>query len=267
MKLTSGQVAVVTGAASGLGRALAQDLAARGLRLALVDRDAEGLARLAGELGASSHTVDVADAAAMAALPEAVLAAHGQVDLLINNAGVSVGGRLEQTSVEDFQWIFGVNVFGVIYGCKSFLPMLQQRPRAHILNISSTFGLVGFPQKTAYAATKFAVRGFSESLRAELEGGTVGLSCGFLGAVRTGIVRSSRVSSERGRELEDRYLQEKGMAPEVAARALIAGVEADRFRVLVGADARAIDLASRALGGSLPKLVGKNRGKIPFLDP
>lgn len=268
MKLARGQVAVVTGAASGLGRALSVALSRRGLRLALVDRDAPGLDALRAELGegASAHALDVADRAAMEALPALVVAAHGGVDLLINNAGVSVGGALEHTPVEDYAWIFGVNVFGVLYGCKFFLPHLRQRPQAHILNISSTFGLMGFPNKSAYAATKFAVRGLSESLRAELHGGTVGVSCGFLGAVRTGIVRASRVSSERSRALEDAYLQQTGITPERAALALLAGVERDRSRILVGADVRAIDLAARALGGALPSLIGKNRKKVPFLE-
>ena len=188
------KVAVVTGAASGIGRALAQDLARRGADLALVDVSAAALAETAGLCaargrGVTTHIADVADAARMKALAAEVVAAHGRVELLVNNAGVSVTGTFEEQSLDDWRWIVGVNFWGVVHGCKFFLPHLRRAREAHIVNLSSMFGLIGLPTQSSYCATKFAVRGFSEALWAELRGSGIGVTTVHPGGVRTNIAR------------------------------------------------------------------------------
>src|SRR6185437_10913631 len=167
MRALAGTVAVVTGAASGIGRALALRLAQEGCMLALGDVDAAGLAESATAIRrigvrVSTHQVDVSDAAAMEAFRDAVLREHGRVALLVNNAGVAVAGTVNELSLADIAWLMGINFWGVVHGVKLFLPVLQQQYDAHIVNISSVFGIVAPPGQSAYAASKFAVRGFSE---------------------------------------------------------------------------------------------------------
>ena len=173
MRNLRGRVAVVTGAGSGIGRATSIELARKGCSLALVDVNEEAMKEtgallegIASEV--STHVVDVADRARMEALPAAVLSAHGQVDVLINNAGVSVTSDVLEHDLDDFAWILGVNLWGVVHGCRFFLPHLLAAPDAHIVNVSSLCGIVALPSQSAYSATKFAVRGFTEALRCEL---------------------------------------------------------------------------------------------------
>ncbi|MGE3672806.1 MAG: SDR family NAD(P)-dependent oxidoreductase, partial [Polyangiaceae bacterium] len=173
MKQFKGRVAVVTGAASGIGRATALELAAAGCHLALADLNEAGLesARKQAEaLGVrvTTHRVNVADLKAMERFVDEVVAAHGGVNILINNAGVAATSAFEEQSLSDYEWLVGINFWGVVYGCKLFLPHLKRADEAHIVNISSMFGLTGIPTQTAYCATKFAVRGFTESLWVEL---------------------------------------------------------------------------------------------------
>src|SRR5689334_14999747 len=171
MREIHGAVAVVTGAASGIGRALAVDLARRGAQLALVDVNAAGLEETRALLGnavARTYIVDVSKAAAVEALANDVQRDFGRASLLVNNAGVALMGTLAELSLDDFAWLIGINFWGVVYGCKFFLPLLAREPDAHIVNVSSIFGLIGPPGQTAYSSSKFAVRGFSESLREEL---------------------------------------------------------------------------------------------------
>jgi NAD(P)-dependent dehydrogenase (short-subunit alcohol dehydrogenase family) len=195
----AGKVAAVTGAASGIGRALAEVLAQRGCSLALADLDAGGLAETARRVEAagrraSTHVVDVADWERMVRFADEVVEAHGGVDLVVNNAGVSVTGTLEEQSIEDLRWIVGVNFWGVVHGCKAFLPHLRKRPEGHLVNLSSVLGLIGLPTQTSYCATKFAVRGFSEGLWAELADSRIGVTVVHPGGVRTNIVRASRTA-------------------------------------------------------------------------
>src|SRR5579863_8199523 len=164
MSFLQGGVAVVTGAGSGIGRALAQQLAAAGSALALVDIDEPALRETAASLSGrgvpvSTHIVDVADEAAMRALSEAVAARHARVTLLFNNAGVALHGRFEEISLDDLRWLMGINFWGVVHGVTYFLPLLKKESRAHIVNISSVFGIVAPAGQSAYAASKFAVRG------------------------------------------------------------------------------------------------------------
>lgn len=269
MKLGPDTTAVITGAAGGIGRGVARRLAARGCPLALVDRDPEGLRETAAmiasdERAVSIHVVDVADEDALRALPGEVRAAHGGVRLLINNAGVSLAGPFEATSVEDMRWLIGINLWGTMLGCRYFLPLLRERG-GWIVNVASDFGLFGFPSKTLYCASKFGVRGFSEALGAELRGSGVGITCVYPGAVDTGLVSNGRAADPRKRELEAAFLARRDIGVDRVARAITRGVERERFRVLIGADTRAIDLAARFFPSLTNRLVGIARRRIPFV--
>ena len=250
-----GGTAVVTGAASGIGAALAVDLAERGCNLALADVNAAGLeavatrARAAG-VTVSEHVLDVADKAAVAALPDTVLGQHREVTVLVNNAGVALGGTFEQVPAEDFEWLFGINFWGVVSMTRAFLPVLRRARTAHIVNLSSIFGIVAPPGQVAYAASKFAVRGFSEALRHELEGSTVSLTVVHPGGVRTSVDTSARrtgmtaAEAEQQRQISAKLLQ---LAPEAAAAQIIRGILRRKKRVLVGRDAQQIALMQRLL--------------------
>ena len=247
--LFHGKTAVVTGAASGIGAALADALALRGCNLALLDVNSEGLEATAERargrgVSVSAHLLDIGDADAVAAFPEALLAEHPRVDLLFNNAGVALAGTFEQASPEDFEWLLRINFFGVVNMTRALLPLLRQRPDAWLINVSSVFGIVAPPGQSAYVASKFAVRGFSESLRRELRGSSVGISVVHPGGVQTAIARSARVAEGLEVTEEKRLRRVAAMekqfitTPEQAAATILAGVEARRPRIVVGRDAR-----------------------------
>lgn len=240
-------VAVITGAASGIGAALAEALARRGAKLALVDRNGPGLGRIAKPLGASVHCLDLADISAGAILAEAVA---GPVNLLVNNAGVALGGRFEEVAAEDFDALMAINFGAVVRLTRAFLPRLRQAREARIVNVSSVFGLIAPPGQTAYAASKFAVRGFSEALRAELAGSCVGVSVVHPGGVKTNIAANAKRPAMSQEELQDmarRWEKALRMPPERAAEIIAGGIARRRQRILVGADAVVIDVAQRLL--------------------
>ena len=263
------QTAVLTGAASGIGKALAQQLAARGCHLALVDRDAAGLAATAEAvardgLRVSQHVLDLTDSEGIKALPAAVLLAHPQVTLLVNNAGVAVGGTFEQVSEADFDWLMSINFGAVVRMTRALLPLLKASGQAaRIVNVSSLFGLVSPPGQAAYSASKFAVRGFSNALRHELRGSNVGVTVVHPGGVATAIATNARVAesvspaelAKHKRQME-RLLR---MPPERAAEVIVSGIEQDKARVLVGSDARFGALLERLMPvahwGVLEKLI------------
>jgi len=258
MKTLTGRVAVVTGGGSGIGRALALELAGRGMRLALVDRNSQALAqskKLAEERGVvvSTHVVDVSSREQMAALPGQVVAEHGAVHLLVNNAGVSVSHSFADQSVEDLEWITGINYWGVIYGCKFFLPLLLQADEAHIVNMSSSAGLSGMKEQSSYGATKFAVRGLSESLYVELARTRVGITCVHPGAVATNIVASARMA-EDDREKMLKFFH-MAVSPERAARLIVRAVEKNRFKLVFCPESRALDVMKRLAPVSTLKLL------------
>ncbi|MGZ8311122.1 MAG: SDR family NAD(P)-dependent oxidoreductase [Allosphingosinicella sp.] len=252
----AGRTAVVTGAAGGIGRGISLALARRGCGLALADLDEAGMeetARLAAAAGipVSRHRLDVADRAAVAALPEAVLAAHGGTDILVNNAGVALGGTFEQVAEADFEWLFEINFWGVVRMTRAFLPLLRRSGDAHIVNLSSLFGLIAPPGQTAYCASKFAVRGFSESLRRELEaeGARIAVTVVHPGGIATRIAENARTpagASEQElalrREAFRRLLR---MPPEKAGEIIVAGMARRRPRVIVGSDAKAAAMIER----------------------
>jgi len=266
MGFLQGGTAVVTGAASGIGRALAQKLAADGSGLALADVDEKGLKETAASLSphagrVTTHVLSVADEAAVRALAEEVVARHGRVTLLINNAGVALIGRFEEISLDDVRWLMDINFWGTVYGVRYFLPVLKQQPRAHIVNLSSLFGLIAPVGQSAYCASKFAVRGFTEVLRHELEGTSVSVTSVHPGGIATAIARRARLGANapQASQTESVKLFERvaRIPPEIAAETILRGVEMRKPRVLIGSDARSLDLLQRLRPGTYWKVMAK----------
>jgi short-subunit dehydrogenase len=249
-----GGVAVITGAASGIGAALAQNLAGRGVSLALADRNAAGLAAVAEAARAagvkvSEHMLDVRDAEALAALPDAVLAEHGRVTVLVNNAGVALIGTFEQVTLDDFAWLMDINFWAPVRLTKAFLYALHREPAAHIVNISSIFGIAAPPGNAAYCAAKFGVRGFSEALRHELEDSSVSLTVVHPGGIKTEIANSARLSqsvdpeeAKAGKEEFNKLLK---TTPQDAAEQIAQAILKRQPRLLIGGDARMLDRIQR----------------------
>lgn len=255
MTIRKDSVAVITGAASGIGQALAVAFAKEGIAgVAIADVNSDGLetTRLAVEqlrIPVSTHLIDVSHRDQVDKLADEVVERHGKVTHLVNNAGVGVIGTFDQLSLEDFEWLMGINFWGVIYGCKVFLPLLKQQDSAHIVNVSSVFGLIGPEEQTAYCSAKFAVRGFTESLRHELSDTNVAVSSVHPGGILTNIVRNSRVGEgtpeewkQQGTKLFDRIAK---TTSETAAQVIIDGIKARDPRILIGKDAKAISIISR----------------------
>ena len=260
VKSFSGKVAAITGAGSGIGRALALRLARRGCHLALCDVNERSLAatvewgRRTG-VRVTGDRVDVADREAVYRWADRVAEEHGRVNLVFNNAGVALGSAIEGGSYEDFEWLFGINFWGVVHGTKAFLPHLRASGEGHVVNVSSVFGLISVPGQGAYNASKAAVRGFTDALRMELEmsGAPVSATSVHPGGINTNISRNSRgdasveklgLDTERGREKFDKLLITDA---EEAARAILRAVEKNKRRVLVGRDAYFIDGMARLL--------------------
>ena len=254
--MRKGQVAVVTGGAGGIGRGIALALARRECHLSLADIDEAGLeetARLVEAMGvsASRHRIDVADRAQVAAFPDAVLQAHGRADILVNNAGVACGGTFEQVGEADFEWLFEINFWGVVRMTRAFLPLLRASDDGHLVNLSSLFGLIAPPGQAAYCASKFAVRGFTESLRRELEaeGARITVTLIHPGGVATRIAENARTPAGTDEaELaanRERFKRLLRLPPEKAGEIIVAGMERRRPRVIVGSDAKAAALIER----------------------
>jgi butyryl-CoA dehydrogenase len=262
------RVAAITGAGSGIGRALAEELARRGAHLALSDIDAVGLAETVARCEGSgvkvtSKVVDVADRAAVHAWADEVVAEHGAVHLVFNNAGVAVASTIEAMSYEDFEWLMSINFWGVVHGTKAFLPHLERSGEGHIVNISSVFGLISVPSQSAYNAAKFGVRGFTDALRMELQIAGSKVSCTTVhpGGIKTNIARNARMNDsvlESGVDPDKAHRDFDRIArttPAKAARQIIGAVERDKRRVLVGPDAKVIDLISRLPAGLYQRAV------------
>jgi len=257
--------AVVTGAASGIGAALAAGLAERGSHLVLLDRDAEGLARVAEDIGRTcpvriaTYVADLADAEQTRRIGATLATGHPDTTLLINNAGVAIGGTFDQVTAEQFDTVLAVNLHAVITLTRALLPVLTTHPGAHLVTLSSVFGIVGPPGQTAYCTSKFAVRGFTESLRGELTPAGVGVTCVHPGGVRTGIARNAMVGegvppSAAARLAEfDKLLT---LDPADAATAILRAVERRKPRVLVGRDALVLETLARLLPVTHRRLLG-----------
>ena len=275
MTIKKDSVAVITGAGSGIGRALAVRFANEGVAgIAIAYVNADGLAEtenmIDGKTKVTAHNVDVSDRQAMAGFADDVTAQHGRVTHSINNAGVALGGRVSEVSLDEIEWLMGVNFWGVVHGTKSFLPHLEKEPSAHIVNISSLFGMIAPPGQAAYCASKFAVRGFTEALRHELEGTNIAISVVHPGGVQTNIVNSARIGSgvtltdeevEKLKKFQNKLLSRT--SPERAAEIIVNGIKARQPRIIVGPDAailsriarifpsRYMTVANRLSGGAL----------------
>jgi short-subunit dehydrogenase len=270
------RVAAVTGAASGIGRALAIELAREGCHLALSDVDEDGLRESAGqaaEAGAKVRTdrVDVAERVAVHSWADAVVEDYGRVNLIVNNAGVALAATVESMTYEDLEWLMGINFWGVVHGTKAFLPHLKAAGEGHVVNVSSVFGIIGVPTQSAYNAAKFAVRGFTEALREELEieGSGVSATSVHPGGIRTNIVANSRLGQVDGRlptrdEAMEQFERLARTSPEDAAKRIVKGVKRNERRVLIGMDAQLIDGMQRLLPTAYQRLLialGRWRGE------
>jgi len=258
MTAIRGAAAAVTGAASGIGRALALELAARGCDLALADRDDAGLATLAAEIARAHpqkvtvHRVDVGAPNEIEAFAQAAIAEHPGLNIVVNNAGVALLGQFTEIDQAQMDWLMNINFWGVVHGTRAFLPHLAGRREAHIVNLSSIFGIIAPPGQTAYAAAKFAVRGFSEALRHELAlaASPVRLSVVHPGGVATNIARNSRTGigmtdNARRADSIERFEAAARTTPKDAALRIIKGIENNQPRILIGNDARIMDLVQR----------------------
>lgn len=282
MKSFKDKVAAITGAASGMGRTLAVELARRGCHLALSDVNETELVRTA-EL-ASQHGVrvtlrklDVADRAAVFAWADEVVRDHGRVNLVINNAGVALTVPVEHAKISDFEWIMGINFWGVVHGTQAFLPHLRASGDGHIVNTSSLFGLMAIPTQGTYNATKFAVRGFTEALRMELEmeGACVSATCVHPGGIATNIAMAGKVDPAMekltGATIEQHKRRANKMisttTAESAALQILTAVERNARRVLVGPDAKFLDKLVRLLGSTYQALVIRQMRKLNSRKP
>ncbi|OKO67694.1 SDR family oxidoreductase [Bradyrhizobium sp. NAS96.2] len=274
MTAISGSAAAVTGAASGIGRALALELALRGCDLAIADRDEGGLQAAAAEIAKASprkvtvHRVDVSEPRQITAFADAAGAAHPGLNIVVNNAGVALLGEFSEIDQAQMDWLFNINFWGVVHGSRAFLPLLSQRREAHIVNISSIFGIVAPPGQSAYCAAKFAVRGFSESLRHELAmaNSPVKLSVVHPGGIATNIARNSRTGSgvtdnARRSESIERFETLARTTPTAAAQRIITGIEKNQPRILIGKDAIFMDLLQRFRPGTYWKVMQRQMEK------
>jgi len=279
MKNFEDKVAVITGAGSGIGRALALNLARRGCHVALADINKKTLEETANEVRKQkvkvhAHVLDVSDKEKFLQYPEKVIAALGKVNIVINNAGIGTAGKVEELAIEDYEKSMGIHFWGVVYGTKFFLPHIRKAGVGHIVNVSSVAGLLGFPGMSAYCAAKFAIRGFTESLRGELKGSNIGVSCVHPGGVATNIARDSDivgddpfdgtldVPNDRN-EIHEHFQKMAMTSAEEAATIIIDGITNKRERILVGPDATAFDLVQRFL----PEDYGNLTGLLKYLIP
>lgn len=251
------KAAVVTGAASGIGRALGLKLAEAGCRLALGDIDVKGMAETAEMISktggyASIHPVDMGNRDQVYAFADSVIGHHGKVQVLVNNAGVALTALIEEMEDTDFEWVMNINFWGMVHATRAFLPHLKSTGKAHIVNVSSIFGLCGIPTQAAYNASKFAIRGFTESLSQELNGTGVSVSIVFPGGILTNIAKNSRFKSNSSliNDKSDAIALHQKLSrttSETAAKRIIGAIVKKEKRVLIGFDAYLIDVIQRLL--------------------
>ncbi|MCB1262332.1 MAG: SDR family NAD(P)-dependent oxidoreductase [Acidimicrobiales bacterium] len=264
----TGRVVAITGAASGIGRALAVDFARQGAHVALSDVDTDGLAdtvnRCEGRgVKVSSQRLDVADRDAVFAWADQVVADHGAANVIVNNAGVALGATVESMSIEDLTWLVDIDFWGVVHGTQAFLPHLKAAGEGHVVNVSSVFGLISIPTQSAYNAAKFAVRGFTDALRMELEIERCGVSATTIhpGGIKTNIARSARIDDSVNRVAPGPGNPVEGFekmlrtTPEKAARQIIEAVRKDKRRALIGPDAKVFDALSRLPAGVYQSII------------
>lgn len=264
-----GKLAIVTGAASGIGRGTALELARRGARLAISDLDRAGLAETAKrieELGTTvtTYLLDVADRDAVYAFAQEIETTHGGADIVVNNAGVAQIARVDELAYEDFEWVMNIDFWGMVYGTKAFLPQMQAKGAGHIVNVSSVFGIVSVPTQAAYNSAKFAIRGFTEALRHEMKDTEIKVSCVHPGGIKTNIVRNARfLQSTQATAREDAASGFDKLAmttPERAGRVIVNGIAKNKPRILIGFDAKIIDWMQRLLPVSYGRIMFRRTG-------
>jgi len=268
MKDFHSRIAAVTGAGSGIGQALAEELARRGAHLALSDIDPVGLATTVARCEGSgvkvtSQVLDVSDKDAVFAWADAVADEHGGVNLIFNNAGVDLSATFEGASYEDFEWLMNINFWGVVHGTKAFLPHLKASGEGHVVNISSVFGLVSIPMQSVYNAAKFGVRGFTDALRIELDIQDCGVSATTIhpGGIKTNIARNARIDESAGdfgddpSKFGDEFEKLARTTPDKAAQQILRAVSRNRRRALIGPDAVVFDMMSRLPAGLYQRLL------------
>ena len=268
MRKLQGKVAVVTGAGSGIGKALALQLAAKGVVLAITDYNEETLEETFQQIeqmqpNSIKSIFDVSDKTAFQNFAQQVIAHFGRVDIVINNAGVALGKyTVEELSYDDFEWIVGINFWGMVYGTKEFLTILKLQPEATIVNVSSLFGLIGVKYQAAYCTTKFAIRGFTESLRQELENTQVNVIAVHPGGIKTNIAKSARFHDQAAKEkLAINFDKAAKTSADSAAQQIITAIQKKRKRVLIGLDAKFMDKVVRIFPEGYAKLVKMIAGK------
>lgn len=259
MQTLNNKVVVITGAASGIGRALALECGRRGARLLLADLDEPGLAVLSAQLhtlGVTSHAqrIDAGNEADIFALAQTCQTVFGAADVVVNNAGVTLVSSVEKLHTPDAHWLMNINFWGVVHGCRAFLPQLRTRPHATLVNISSIFAMVSVPSQSMYNAAKAAVRGFSDALREELRGTSVSVLCVHPGGIRTHIVDNARMADlslqpVSAQQMRNSFALNARTSPEQAALAIVRAVETDQTRLMIGADAKIIDWIYRLWPG------------------
>ena len=272
MTYSDSKIAALTGAGSGIGRALALQLNREGCELFLSDISAaslnETLALLPRQdVPADGQVLDVADKTSVYAWAEKIAEAKGHVDIVINNAGVALISNVENNRYEDFEWLMGINFWGVVYGTQAFLPLLRQSQQGHLVNISSVFGLFSAPTQSAYNAAKFAVRGYTEALRQEMDGSNVHVCCVHPGGIKTNIARAARSedSDVNADERDTEFQKLAHTSPEKAAAQIIAAIEKHKKRLLIGMDARFFSLVCRLFPVRYPQILGLLTGNTSKL--
>lgn len=274
MTTIRGSAAAITGAASGIGRALALELSARGCDVAVADRDEAGLQSVADEIKqadqgkATAHRVDVADPDQIADFAQDAVKQHPHLNIVINNAGVALFGQFHEIDQSQIERLMQINFWGVVHGVRAFMPHLEKQTEPHIVNLSSVFGMIAPPGQTAYAAAKFAVRGFSESLRHEfkLNCSPVKLSVVHPGGVATNVARNATMGvgitdNVRRSDAIDRFEQVAITTPQAAAQRIIRGIERNEERILIGRDARMIDIVQRLMPVRYWSVLGRKFAK------
>lgn len=266
MAYTSNKCAAVTGAGSGIGRALALQLNSEGCSLYISDINPNSLAETQNQLErpdipCDAQVLDVADRAAVHAWAERIDRERGQIDIVINNAGVGLGSTVEETNYKDLDWLMGINFWGVVQGSMAFLPLLRKSPQGHLVNVSSLFGMIAVPTQSAYNAAKFGVRGFTESLRQETAGSNVHVCCVHPGGISTNIARNSRGGDAdlSADERDTAFQKFARTSAESAAQQIIQAIEKRKARLMIGADAKIVSLIARLFPVSYPKILRLNK--------
>jgi len=266
----SNKVAVITGSANGLGKAIAFELYNQGCHLSLLDVDMASLLLIKSQLTSDKqkitiHKVDISKEEEIIKARLEILDCHKKIDILINNAGVSISLPFDQLGISDFKWLFDINFWGMVYCSKHFLPDLKKEPDSRLVNIISGFALMGFPGKTSYGSSKSAVMGFTNSLKTELNKTSVKVCLVVPPPLNTGLVIHSKHMDEHKKKLEADFLKRNGIPLDKAAQKIVSQVRVGKFRIVVGSRMFFMDLISRLFPSGLHKLIGKNKDRIKFV--